>query len=165
MPLHPSHLRMSPLLALTLAAALMLPLAFSSARAQSPHGGSVTSTTESAPVLEAVQRYFLAADSGNADAVRGAFWPSGRVEGVGNGRFLSWTADDFATRNFRGQPNTSRELTRTIEWLDISGTGAVARVKVSIGADTTYWDYFVLHKLGGEWKIGLKAFANPERPA
>jgi Putative lumazine-binding len=95
--------------------------------------------------------------------VRSAFWPNARVEGVRGGKFLSWSADEFATRNSRGQPRTGADLARSIEWLDVSGTGAVARVKVTIGPQNTYWDYFVLHKLSGQWKIGLKAFANPER--
>jgi hypothetical protein len=50
------------------------------------------------------------------------------------------------------------------EWLDVSGTGAGARVRTTIGVNDTYWDYFLLHKQAGEWKIGLKAFANPEPP-
>ena len=163
---YPSPRRPTGLSCLPLAVMLMLPLAMASAQAQlTPTATTTVSAADRGPALAAVERYFQAADSGSADAVRSVFWPTGRVEGVGGGRFLSWTADEFATRNFRGQPNLRKDLTRTIEWLDVSGTGAVARVKVSIGADTTYWDYFVLHKLGGEWKIGLKAFANPERPS
>lgn len=111
-----------------------------------------------------MERYFRAADSGSADAVSSVFWPSGRVEGVGGGRLLSWSADEFAMHNFRGQPITGQDVTRTIEWLDVSGTGAVVRVRINIGANATYWDCFVLHKQAGEWKIGLKAFANPELP-
>jgi hypothetical protein len=140
-----------------MAATLALPL--SPASSQPLNDASA----ERAAVLAAVERYFQAADSGKAEAVRSVFWPGGRVEGVGGGRLLSWSADEFATRNFRGQPKP-QDITRTVEWLDLSGTGAVARVKTSIGANSTYWDYFVLHKQAGEWKIGLKAFANPKRP-
>lgn len=150
-------------LASLLAFVAMLMLPASPAGAQPPAGAPDTAQ-ERTKALAAVERYFDAADSGSPEGVRSAFWPTGRVEGVGGGRFLSWTADEFATRNFRGQPNTLKDMARTIEWMDISGTGAVARVKINIGADDTYWDYFVLHKLQGEWKIGLKAFANPERP-
>lgn len=148
--------------AVLLAALLAQPASAASAQ---PLASSPASDPERAAALAAVSRYFEAADSGSADAVRSAFWPTGRVEGVGGGRFLSWTADDFATLHFRGQPNTRTDIARAVEWLDVSGTGAVARVKVSIGANSTYWDYFVLHKLGGEWKIGLKAFANPVSPS
>lgn len=154
--LRPRH----PLPAMVLTAALTLCLSPASAQ---PQPAPATSP-ERAAALAAVERYFQAADSGSADAVRKVFWPTGRVEGVGGGRLLSWSADEFATRNFRGQPSPAQDMTRTVEWLDVSGTGAVARVRVSIGVNATYWDYFVLHKQAGEWKIGLKAFANPERP-
>lgn len=119
---------------------------------------------EAAAVRMAVERYFQAADSGRADNVRSVFWRTGRVEGVAGKSFLSWSADEFATRHFRGQPKAPSNLARTIEWLDVSGTGAVARVKITMGPETTYWDYFILHKMDGQWKIGLKAFANPEAP-
>jgi hypothetical protein len=96
--------------------------------------------------------------------VRSAFVSNGRVEGVSQGKLLSWSADEFASRNFRGQaPANVATIQRTVEWLDVSGPGATARVKVKIGASDTYWDYFTLFKVEGEWKIGLKAFANPER--
>lgn len=154
-PLWPALL--APLLALALA----LPALPARAQVRDPTSGS---DADRAAALAAVGRYFEAADSGSAEAVRRVFWPTGRVEGVGGGRFLSWSAEEFATRHFRGQPRFNKDTVRTIEWLDVSGTGAVARVKVSIGASDMYWDYFVLHKLGGEWKVGLKAFANPELP-
>lgn len=141
-------------------AAAMLALSAPAAQPQPRQDGG----PERAAVRAAVERYFQAADSGSADAVRGVFWPGGRVEGVVGGRLLSWSADEFATRNFRGQPRAAQDVVRTIEWLDVSGTGAVARVEVTIAAQDTYWDYFLLHKQAGQWKIGLKAFANPGPP-
>jgi hypothetical protein len=150
-------------LAFAWAIGLALPLVGAVASAQTPP--SLSSAADAGAARAAVERYFEAADSGSADAVRSAFWPSARVEGVGRGKFLSWSADEFATRNFRGQPRTGTDLVCSIEWLDVSGTGAVARVKVTLGSQSTYWDYFVLHKVSGEWKIGLKAFANPEKPS
>lgn len=152
--------RRLPLSAALVVATLALPMSPAWAQPQP----ALAPTPERAAALAAVERYFQAADSGSADAVRGVFWATGRVEGVGGGRLLSWSADEFATRSFRGQPKPLGDIIRTIEWLDVSGTGAVARVRTTIGANDTYWDYFLLHKQAGEWKIGLKAFANPERP-
>lgn len=124
----------------------------------------IASTEAQVGARRAVERYFAAADSGDPHTVRDAFWSSGRVEGVLGGKFVSWTAEEFATRNFRGQPpaNTAA-ITRTVEWLDISGPGAVARVKVNIAPDAEYWDYFILFEVDSVWKIGLKAFANPSK--
>ncbi|OYQ37875.1 hypothetical protein CHU93_00300 [Sandarakinorhabdus cyanobacteriorum] len=125
---------------------------------------NATASMQTAAAKHAVERYFQAADSGSAEAVRNAFLPNGRVEGVLGGKIVSWTAAEFAERNFRGSPPANVEaIRRTIEWLDVSGPGAVARVRVNIGANAVYWDYFILFNVSGEWKIGLKAFANPEQ--
>ncbi len=111
---------------------------------------------------DAVEAYFRAADSGHADRVRSVFHPSGRVEGVRKGALVSQSAEDFANRNFKGEPPAyAATIQRKIEWLDLSGPGAVARVTIKIGPDNTYTDYFILFKAEGAWKVGLKAFANP----
>jgi hypothetical protein len=124
------------------------------------------STTHADPewvaARDAVEAYFRAADSGRADNVRSVFLPGGRIEGVLGGEFVSWSADEFASRNFKGEsPASAATVERTIEWLDVSGPGAVARVTIRIPTQSTYTDYFVLFKAKGEWKVGLKAFANP----
>jgi hypothetical protein len=109
----------------------------------------------------AVERYFNAADSGDPQAVRNTFWPDGRISGAINGQVVSWSAEDFANRNFKGTPSNSTDVVRMIEWIDVSGAGAVARVKVTLPGDRQYRDYFTLIRSNGVWKIGLKAFANP----
>jgi hypothetical protein len=115
-------------------------------------------------VQQAVERYFRAADAGDPQAVRDAFLPNARVEGVIGGKFTSWTIDEFATQNFRGKPsNTDQTMRRTIEWLDVSGPAAVVRVKVDAGASSEYWDYFILFQIDGRWKISKKLFANPAK--
>lgn len=160
------HSRYAPRIYVLLVAASVGLCALSPKRvaAQPASATAGVASEEAAAVRMAVERYFQAADSGRADNVRSVFWPTGRVEGVAGKSFLSWSADEFATRHFRGQPKAPSNLARTIEWLDVSGTGAVARVKITMGPTTTYWDYFTLHKMDGQWKIGLKAFANPEAP-
>jgi Putative lumazine-binding len=141
-------------------AALIYLLLFVSVASAGP-GSTASANPDLAAAREAVEAYFRAADSGRADNVRSVFLPAGRIEGVQRGAFLSWSADEFATRNFKGKPPASAAtIQRTIEWLDISGPGAVARVTAKLGTNT-YTDYFILFKAEGEWKIGLKAFANP----
>lgn len=142
-------------------AALIYLLLFISVASAGP-GSTASANPDFAAAREAVEAYFRAADSGRADSVRNVFHPAGRVEGVQRGTFVSWSADEFATRNFKGEPPASAAtIQRTIEWLDLSGPGAVARVTIKIGADNTYTDYFILFKVDGAWKVGLKAFANP----
>lgn len=158
----PLRYTLRPRLLLLAVSASLMTMSVTDVVAQPLAASAVVAPEEGAAVRIAVEAYFQAADSGSADKVRSVFWPTGRVEGVSQGRFLSWSADEFATRHFRGQPRTGTDMTRTIEWSDVSGTGAVVRVKVSVGPAATYWDYFILHKVGGQWKIGVKAFANPE---
>ena len=137
------------------------------AKPPAPAANQQTAQTASSPettaVRAAVEAYFRAADSGEADRVRSTFLPNARVEGVLGGKFVSWTADNFATRNFRGQPpDYAATVQRSFEWLDVSGPAAIARVKVTIDPANVYFDYFSLFKVDGQWKIGLKAFANPD---
>lgn len=112
---------------------------------------------------QAVEEYFRAVDSGKAENVRDTFWPSGRFEGVSKGTLISMSGEEFATKNFKGQPPSYvNNVKRTIEWINVSGPAGVARVKIEIGTTTVYFDYFILYRVNGVWKIGLKAFANPE---
>jgi hypothetical protein len=136
---------------------LLLFVSFASAQTGSTPGTNPDATA----ARETIEAYFRAADSANADSVRGVFLPAGRIEGVLGGAFVSWTAEDFAKRNFNGElPTNAAKIQRTIEWLDVSGPGAVARVTIKTGPNSIYTDYFILFKVDGEWKVGLKAFAN-----
>jgi hypothetical protein len=113
-------------------------------------------TTDVAEARAAVERYFAAVDSGSAKAVRATFLPSGRIEGNLPSGFVSWTADEFAARNFRGTPpSRSPEFRRQIEWVDVAGPKSVVRITTFLG-NTQAPEYFLLFKVSGEWKIGLK---------
>ena len=113
-------------------------------------------TTDVAEARAAVERYFAAVDSGNAQAVRATFLPNGRIEGSLPSGFVSWTADEFASRNFRGiPPARSPEFRRQIEWVDVTGSKSVVRITTFFG-NTQAPEYFLLFKVSGEWKIGLK---------
>jgi hypothetical protein len=136
----------------------------SSAWSQQPSASPATA--ETAAVRQAVENYFRAADSGSPDAVRNTFHATGRMEGVVSGKIRSMTADEFAKRSFNGTPYADAyKLKRNIEWINVSGPGAVAYVVTKLEPATTYYDYFIMFKADGEWKIGLKAFANPANPA
>ncbi len=96
--------------------------------------------------------------------MRSTFSLTARIEGASAGKLLSWTVDESATRNFKGAPSANvSKIKRTIEWIHVSGLGAVARVVINIEPTAKYYDYFVMYKIDSEWKIGVKAFANPDR--
>jgi hypothetical protein len=110
-------------------------------------------------VRAAVEQYFKGHATGNPGEMRKAFLPTAHVEGNRNGVFTSWTAEQYAG-NFNGKPaadEASRK--RTIDYVAISGTAAMAGATLVHGA-TTFTDYFVLLKVNNEWKIANKVYAS-----
>jgi len=94
--------------------------------------------------------------------MRAAFLPSARLESVREGPLTSWTLDVYCQR-FNNTPAADEALRRRrIDWLDITGTSAMAKVTLEHGA-VTFTDYFVLLKTEAGWKIANKAFhAQPQ---
>ena len=116
-------------------------------------------TSEEAGVRAAVNQYFKGHATGNGDEMRKAFLPTAHIEGNRQGKFTSWTVDDYV-RNFTGKP-AADEATRqrTIDNVNVSGTAAMARATLVHG-QTTFVDYFVLLKVDGEWKIANKVYTS-----
>jgi hypothetical protein len=110
-------------------------------------------------VRAAVNVYLRGHATGNGDEMRKAFLPTAHIEGNRDGKFVSWTVDEYCSR-FTGKPaadEASRK--RTIDSVDVSGTSAMARATLVHGA-TTFTDYFVLLKVDGEWKIANKVYSS-----
>ncbi len=122
-------------------------------------GAAAQGSGEEAAVRAAVQQYLKGHATGSAAEMRKAFLPTAHIEGVRNGTFTSWTAEEYASR-FTGQPaadEASRK--RTIDSVNVSGTAAMARATLVHGA-TTFVDYFVLLKVDGQWKIANKVYTS-----
>lgn len=114
--------------------------------------------SEEAGVRAALNQYFRGHATGSGEEMRKAFLPTAHIEGMRDGRFVSWTADEYSSR-FTGKPapdEASRK--RTIDRVDIAGTAAMARATL-IHGQTTFVDYFVLLKVDGEWKIANKVYS------
>ena len=115
--------------------------------------------TDESAVRAAVNQYFRGHATASADEMRKAFMPTAHIEGIRNGKFVSWTVDEYCA-NFKGQPaadEASRK--RTIDTVDVSGTAAMVRATLVHGA-TTFTDYFVLLKDNGQWKIANKVYSS-----
>jgi hypothetical protein len=115
--------------------------------------------SEESAVRAVVSQYFRGHATASADEMRKAFMPTAHIEGIRNGKFVSWTVDEYCA-NFKGQPaadEASRK--RTIDSVDVSGTAAMVKATLVHGA-TTFTDYFVLLKDNGEWKIANKVYAS-----
>jgi putative lumazine-binding protein len=129
---------------------LFIPLALS---------GAVAQGSEEAGVRAAIDQYFKGHATGSAEEMRLAFLPTAHIEGIRDGKFVSWTVAEYTSR-FRGKP-AADEATRkrTIGRIDVSGTAAMASATLVHGA-TTFTDYSVLLKVDGAWKIATKVYAS-----
>jgi hypothetical protein len=110
-------------------------------------------------VRAVVEQYFKGHATGSPEEMRKPFLPSAHIEGNRNGVFTSWSVDQYAG-NFNGKPaadEASRK--RTIDYVSVSGTAAMAGATLVHGA-TTFTDYFVLLKVNNEWKIANKVYAS-----
>lgn len=114
--------------------------------------------SEESGVRAAVNQYLHGHATGSGEEMKKAFLPTAHIEGIRDGKFVSWTVSDYVAR-FRGKPAADEpSRKRTIDLVDISGTAASARATLVHGA-TTFVDYFVLLKVDGQWKIANKVYS------
>ena len=117
-----------------------------------------TQQSEEAGVRAALTQYLRGHATGSPDEMRKAFLPTAHIEGIRDGKFVSWTVDEYVSR-FSGKPAPDEaSRTRGIDSVHISGTAAMAGATLVHGA-TTFTDYFVLLKVNGEWKIANKVYS------
>lgn len=117
------------------------------------------SMTDEQGVRAAINQYFRGHATGDGAEMRKAFLPTAHIEGIRDGKFVSWTVEEYTSR-FGGKPAADeKSRTRKIDSVDISGTAAIAKATLVHGA-TTFADYFVLLKVDGEWKIANKVYSS-----
>ena len=108
-------------------------------------------------VRAAINRYFQGHATGDASHFRAAFLQTAHIEGNREGKFTSWTLEEYCGL-FKGKPATDEAArTRTIDLIDVSGDSGVAKATLDHGA-MVFTDYFVLLKVNGEWKIANKVY-------
>ncbi|MDI9234266.1 nuclear transport factor 2 family protein [Limnohabitans lacus] len=114
-------------------------------------------SAEQLAACQPIEQYFLGHARDDAAHMRQAFLPTAHIESIKEGTFTSWPLDFYCER-FKGQAaadEASRQ--RRIDWVEVTGTAACARVTLVHGA-TTFVDYFVLLQTAEGWKIANKAF-------
>lgn len=95
--------------------------------------------------------------SGRPEHFRAAFRSTAHVEGVRDGRFVSWDVDAYCA-NFSGAPAPDEaERRRTITDLHREGTVAQATMLLEHGPDA-FVDAFLLVREEGAWRIANKAY-------
>jgi hypothetical protein len=125
-----------------------------------PSSASAQQTSaDDAAVRAAVNQYFKGHATADPAEMRKAFLPTAHIEGIREGKFVSWTAEEYSSR-FGGKPASDEAARkRTIGRVDVSGTAAMVSATLVHGA-TTFTDYFVLLKVDGEWKIANKVYSS-----
>jgi hypothetical protein len=110
-------------------------------------------------VRAVIDQYFKGHATGDPAEMRQAFWPTAHIEGIREGKFVSWTAEEYCSR-FNGKPATDEaSRKRTIDRVEVSGSAAMAGATLVHGP-TTFTDYFVLLKEGNTWKIANKVYSS-----
>jgi hypothetical protein len=110
-----------------------------------------------------LEAYLQGHATGDGSFMRRAFLPTAHIEGIRDGKFLSWTADEYIA-GFNGKPAADEaQRKRSIDSVDISGNAAMARVTLDYPSGT-FTDYFVLLKVDGEWKIANKVWTRKAKP-
>ena len=136
---------------------LAIPMLLTAAWLSMPGVALAQQASEDAAVRKPLEAYLQGHATGDASHMRSAFLPTAHIEGIRDGKFLSWTADEYIA-GFKAQPPADEaRRKRWIDSVDVSGNAAMARVTLDYPSGT-FTDYFVLLKVDGEWKIANKVW-------
>jgi hypothetical protein len=110
-----------------------------------------------AGIHTALENYLRGHATGDSVYMRRAFLPTAHIEGIREGKFTSWTLEEYCDL-FKGAPaDDEATRQRRIDAIDLVGTAANAKATLAHGA-VTFTDYFVLLKVDGVWKIANKVY-------
>ena len=113
--------------------------------------------TEDAAVRAAIEHYFQGHATGDGANFRKVFHPDSKLFFIRDGKLASWTSEEYIGRA-PGKPAADEaQRKRTVDWIDVTGDAAVAKLTLAYPA-VTFVDYMSLLKIDGEWKIVNKTF-------
>lgn len=112
---------------------------------------------EKKAVRVALEHYLAGHATGDGAHYRLAFQDSANLYWFREGQFRIRTSRDFAA-SAPGKPaDDEARRKRSIDFIDVVGTAAVARITLDY-PEVTFTDYMSLVKIGDEWKIVSKIF-------
>lgn len=129
-----------------------------------PAQNSQASPQDESAIRATIQHYFQGHATGDPSHFRKAFLPTAHVEIIREGKFISWTLDEYCAL-FKGTPaadESSRK--RTVDFVDVSNNTAIAKVTLDY-PKLVFTDYFLLLKVGDDWKIANKVASNRPKDA
>lgn len=116
-----------------------------------------------AAVLRPLQAYAEGHATGDPVHFADAFLPSAHIEGLRDGRFVTWTLEEYVGL-FPGHPAADEHTRRRrIDSVQVRGSVATASMTLWHGPDM-FTDVFLLVDVGGRWWIANKAYHRDRRP-
>jgi hypothetical protein len=120
-------------------------------------------STDEATIRETIGMYFRAHATADSALMRRPFLPTAHIEGNREGRFVSWSLNEYVA-GYKGVPaRDEAQRSRRIDTIDISGDAAMVRATLDHGA-VRFTDYFVLLKVGDQWRIANKVYYGARKP-
>jgi len=139
---------------------LMLIMILGLGRLGSPAAAEVS--PEDAAVRAAIENYFRGHATGDGAHFRKVFHPEAKLFWIKDGAFAQKTSEEFIAGS-KGSPAADEaQRKRTIEWIDVTGTAAVAKLRLEYPA-ATYVDYMSMLKIDGVWRIVNKTFQGGQK--
>jgi 3-hydroxyisobutyrate dehydrogenase-like beta-hydroxyacid dehydrogenase len=121
---------------------------------------ALTAPHDAGPPAEALaplHAYVRGHATGDPAHFRSAFLPSAHIEGLRDGRFVSWSLEEYCGL-FPGHPaDDEPERRRRIESVWVDGTVGSARMMLWHGPDT-FTDVFLLVRVADGWRIANKVY-------
>jgi len=114
---------------------------------------------EEAGVRAALQHYLDGQAGVGPEAFGKAFYPEARLQVVRDGKLTLIESPTWIANMKPVAPGTKPEPRpgNRIEWVDIAGTAAVAKIHLDTPRGA-FSDYMTLLKVDGSWRISNKAF-------
>jgi hypothetical protein len=107
-------------------------------------------------IAATLQRYVEGARTGDSALMRQAFLETAHIRGSYGGNPVEWTLAEFCA--LIDQHGPAADLVAQVVMIDHAATAAAARLEAENWRGTRYTDFFVLVKIGTEWRIASKVF-------
>lgn len=112
---------------------------------------------EDAAVRAAIEHYFRGHATGDGAHFRKVFHPESKLFFIREGKFGQRTSEEYIAGAKGTPPADEAKRKRTIDWIDVAGDAAVAKITLDY-PEVVFTDYMSLLKVDGEWKIVNKTF-------